>query len=138
MKQVARALVAQRKALVSAGAFDALGKIPSFGEDVELNAHGRNYPSVSINVAAAPSSVTAVVPIKATETITVESEESDSVLLGKIVDVLVDGVNERPFFGFDATIHRATFGGVRLLAGSVGGERKAAISWDLLASWRSR
>ncbi len=137
MKQVARALVAQRKALVASGAFDALGKIPTFGEDVDLNAHGRNYPSVSLAVAGAPSSVSAVVPMKVTETVVVEAEEGDSVLLGKLVDVLIDGVNERPFFGFDATIHRATFGGVRLLPG-IANERKAAISWDLLASWRSR
>lgn len=137
MSQVARALVAQRKALIASGAFDALGKIPTFAEEVDLNAHGGDYPKVGLRVLIAPSSVSAVVPVKVTETVTVQAEEGDGVLLGKIVDVIHAGVNERPFFGFDATIHRTTFAGARFLPG-IANERKAEISFDVVASWRAR
>lgn len=130
MSEIAAALIAQRKAM----------RFPvpvTFCEETNLGAYGESYPRVTLRVLTEPSSVTAVVPFKVEETVTFAAEEAAVKDLDRLVNVLFAGCNERPYFGYDATIHKMTFGGARYGTGAAN-ERKAVITWTGLASWRRR
>lgn len=134
-----KAILAQRAALLLplADGSARFSAPVSFVDEADLDLRDRIYPMVSLRAEPSPSSVTAIVPVRVTETVTVLADESSLKVLDEVTDVIVRAVNERPFFGFDATIHRATWGGTKYVTG-VGNERKTITTWDVLMSWRAR
>jgi hypothetical protein len=58
-------------------------------------------------------------------------------IVDDITDTIFEGVEEKPFFGFDATIVRATWAGTKY-AVVTGSTRKTVTTWDVLVSWRAR
>lgn len=139
MRQIVRALLAQREALLGPmpDGSARFSKTPTFYDESDLALADRPYPLVYLRGEPGPSSVTAVVPVRVTETVVVQSEEGSLKLLDEVTDGIVRAVNERPFFGFDATIHRATWAGTKYVTGP-GNDRKTVTTWNALMSWRAR
>lgn len=139
MRQIVRALLAQRAALLAPmpDGSARFSTAPTFIDEVDLSLKDTPYPVVSLRAEPSPSSVTATVPVKVYETVTVVADEKSLALLDEITDKIVKALNEKPFFGFDATIVRATWAGTKYLA-AIGTERKTVTMWDALISWRAR
>jgi hypothetical protein len=134
MREISRALLAQRAALLPTAGFSVA---PTFVDEVDLSLTDRPYPLVSLRVEPGPSSVRAVVPVKVYETVTVLADEASLNVLDEVSGKIFEGIQEKSFFGFDATIHRATWEGTKYPPG-VGNERKSVTTWSVLASWRAR
>jgi hypothetical protein len=139
MKQIVRALLAQRQALLEPlpDGTARFSQAPTFVDEADLGVKDKAYPMVSLRAEAGPSSVRAVVPFRVYETVTVLADDSALKILDEVTEKIFEGVQEKPFFGFDATIHRATWAGTKYLGG-VGNERKSVTLWDVLVSWRAR
>lgn len=135
MKQIVRALLAQRAGLLD-GRFSTA---PTFVDESDLGLTDKPYPCASLRVEPGPSDVTAMVPVRVYETVTVLADEPSLRVLDEVTEKIVEGIKGKPFFGYDATIHRATYLGTKYAPAAVTGtERKSVTTWDLLVSWRAR
>ena len=139
MRQIVRPLLAQRQALLGPmpDGSARFSRTPTFYDESDLNVADKPYPVVYLRGDASPSSVTATVPVRVTETVIVLSDEDSLKLLDEVTDGIVRAINEKPFFGFDATIHRSTWAGTKYVVGA-GNERKTVTTWEVLMSWRAR
>jgi hypothetical protein len=141
VRQITRALLVQRAALLDPipGGIARFSTAPTFADESELGLTDKAYPLVSMRVEPGPSDVTAMVPVRVYETVTVIAEESSLKVLDEVTEKIVEGIKGKPFFGYDATIHRATWLGTKYVPAAVTGtERKSVTTWDLLVSWRAR
>jgi hypothetical protein len=143
MRQIARALLAQRAALLLPlpDGTARFSVTPSFNEESDLTIADDPYPLVTLRIEPGPSDVTAMVPVRVYETVQVLADESSLKVLDEVTEKLVEGIKGKPFFGFDATIHRAAWAGTKYPAPTATGpanERRSVTAWDLLVSWRAR
>jgi hypothetical protein len=139
MRQIVRALLAQRQALLLPlpdGTY-RFSQPPTFVDESDLSMTDKPHPLVSLRVEPAPSSVRAIVPVRVYETVWVLTDENYLKIVDEITDKIFEGVEEKPFFGFDATIVRATWAGTKY-AVVTGSTRKTVTTWDVLVSWRAR
>ena len=139
MKQIMRALIAQRRTLLEPMP-DGTARFmaaPAFADEADLVLKDLPYPRVSLRIEPSPSSVRATVPVRVYETVTVVADENSLRILDDVTDKLFEGIEEKPYFGYDATIVRATWGGTKYVSTS-GTERKAVTTWNILVSWRAR
>lgn len=132
MKQVARALVEQRQALV-------LPVVTSFWASGDLGETTAPWPKSCIRVALKQYDSRAVVPFEAYETITMAlprdpAKEAERVDLEALIDSLVRQLSGKLYFSDHARIHRQSFVGVKYST-EIGTTIIAELAWVGAASY---